>query len=260
MWVVDVVFQLFGSSAYVDVVLQLIAGTAENLILIICSCDGFVNAQIIKNAEVAFAVYFIIVVYKVVRTEYFGELCCLLERIRCSEVYLCLSLCAAFCGNYHYTVGTACTVYGSRRSVLQYVYRFDFAWWYVTDAWNGKSVDDIKRWVVLWKWASTTDAYVHVSVGWAVGSGYADTGQFSGQRFRYTGYRYGSQVFSLYGCDRTGQVTFVYGSITDDHNFIQYFGIFIHDNVEVLLTIHLDFFGYITHIRKNQDGWLVNGW
>ena len=140
----NVVLDVFGTTAYANIILLLVTSAAEYLILIVSTLYRLPDIEIIVVTIVCCSVLKESVC-KVVRIESLDQFRYLLQSERCIEVYLGLAFRTALGCYDNDTVGTTSTIDGSRRSILQNIDALNFARSDVADRAYWEAVNDVER-------------------------------------------------------------------------------------------------------------------
>ena len=157
-------------------------------------------------------------------------------------------------GDDHNAVGTAGTVDGRRRSILQDVDAFNLGGVEGRHAvFAGETVDDVQRLVALRDGDTATYADGDFSTRSTFALHHLHTGYAAGQGLRHIRGRSLQQLIALDRYDRTGQVFAARRTVTDGYDFFQLNSIVVENHVDLFLTGNFDFLRLHTYIGKDED-------
>ena len=153
------------------------------------------------------------------------------------EVHLHTSYLSALGGDDDHAVGTCRTVDSRGRGILQHIDALDVVRTQALVA-SGQTVDDEQRLVVAIDGARTTQQKVHARTYLTRLFGDVEAGNLTLQGFHHIARRRDGDVFVLHADHRTSQVAFLHGSVTDDHNVVETYGIGFHRHLHVVFGSH----------------------
>ena len=214
-----------------QVVVELLARTAEKLVHPVVALHAVVEVDVGERSEVR-----LVVVRDLVLDG--GQLVLPLGELRGVErlhlvlagdvleppvyivVYVHLALLAALGGDQHDAVGAARTVDGRREGVFQNVDRLDFRRGDVADALHGESVDDIERRAVRRERTRTAHADADFGVGISLRGRDLHTGHAARHRLGDRGHGHLLERLGIHRGDRTHDIAAFHGGVTHDHHVV----------------------------------------
>ena len=214
-----------------QVVVELLARTAEKLVHPVVALHAVVEVDVGERSEVR-----LVVVRDLVLDG--GQLVLPLGELRGVErlhlvlagdvleppvyivVYVHLALLAALGGDQHDAVGAARTVDGRRKGVFQNVDRLDFRRGDVADALHGESVDDIERRAVRRERTRTAHADADFGVGISLRGRDLHTGHAARHRLGDRGHGHLLERLGIHRGDRTHDIAAFHGGVTHDHHVV----------------------------------------
>ena len=263
----EVVGDLLRAAAVVDLVV-LRNGRAENLVHPVRARNDRLGVlEIGGNGHARILVGLLAQLGKLLAVEQIIGLLGGLERERGAETHLPRLLAAALRRDEDHTVGTACTVDGRCRGILQHLDRLDIvraeARERVDDqtlalghrlADQGHTVDDVQRLVRTVDRARTADADRGAAARLTVVLTHLHTGNLAAQRIVERGNGLVVEQFRLDRSHGSGQVRLLHRTVTNRHDLFERNGILLQDDVDLRAVGHGDLLGLAAEEGVDQHG------
>ena len=155
-------------------------------------------------------------------------------------------------GDHHHAVGTARTVDGRGRGVLEHLHRLDVGGVDVADvaAHQGESVDDVERLVAGVDGTRAADAD-----GWSLARlvvvEHGHTGGLALQRLEGVARHVGHDGLRLHVGGSSRQVRLLHRTVADDHHLLQVGAVLLQGHVKAAAA-HLDLLALVADVRENE--------
>ena len=261
VWQIEL--ELFRATRYIHCILTLITRTTEYLVLIICTCYTFPIFQLTiwtiiwQEKALMFRgkatwLLFILVVSKFIWTEDFVKSCSLLPTPACAYVYLNLTLCTTLSSYNDDTISTTSTIDSSRWRILQNIDRLNFRWSDVADRCNFKSVNNVKRWVILRKRTTTTHTNLDICIRWTLSGSNVHTCHLTCHSLSSTWHRNVLKLLLTHVGNSTCKVFLTNSTITDGYNFLKHLWVVLHSDVNRWLTCNINRLVLHTNVGEHQ--------
>ena len=153
-----------------------------------------------------------------------------------------------------YTVGTTRTIDSGGCSVFQHVDADNLVSWDVGDGSCGEAIDDEEGLVALRDRTTTTHADGGASTRTTVLRGDHHTGKFALKSLRHVRNGVGHKFLRVNRRNRTGEVAFLDGAVTNDHHFVEFVTIFLDSDAEFTLPGHRDSLFAIADVGHFERG------